>query len=362
MHEGRENRENRGDPEDRQDLPWKQITLFLLTIGVLILCALLLQSFFSAIFGAVILAVITQHPYNWLSTRVRNRNACATIAIILIVLAVFVPGYYLAQSLGKQALSFVAVLRSGTTQNSLTDFIANRPALASQIESISASIDANNAARTTAAYFGSKFAALLGDSVHLITEIVVMLFLLFFFLRDRTLALSSLRSLIPLHEHETTELLDRIDDTIFATALGRLTIALVQGVLAGLAFWALGVPNVILWAFTLTAFAMIPAFGAFLVWGPIAIYLGLNGHWGKAALLIVWGGLVVSTIDNILYPILIGSHTRAHIAIILLTILGGIAVFGPLGIVLGPVIFTIGSALLEFWKARTAPPTEAPQP
>jgi predicted PurR-regulated permease PerM len=99
---------------------------------------------------------------------------------------------------------------------------------------------------------------------------------------------------------------------------------------------------------------MIPAFGSFLVWGPVAIYLGLTGHWGKAALLAIWGGLIVSTIDNILYPILVGSHLRAHTATILLAVLGGIALFGPVGIVLGPVLFTIAATLLDIWHTRTS--------
>jgi predicted PurR-regulated permease PerM len=340
--------------EGRESPPWRQITLYLLTFATLILCAFILQPFFSAIVGAIVLAVVTEIPYNWLSTRIPNRTACATVALILVILAVIVPGFFLAQELGEQALRAIASLRNPSTQNVLTDYIANHPALANRIEAFSASIDVNNAARTTAAYVGSKAAIILGNSVHLVTEIVVMLFLLFFLFRDRQLALTALRSLIPLREDETSELLERIDDTIYAAFLGRLAIALVQGVLAGLAFWTLGVPGVFLWALTLTAFAMIPAFGAFLVWGPVAIYLGLNGHWGKAALLAIWGGLIVSTIDNILYPILIGGHLRSHTAIILITILGGIAVFGPLGIILGPVIFTIASTLLDIWHARTA--------
>jgi predicted PurR-regulated permease PerM len=343
--------------DSRAELPWKQITLFLLTFGILILCALLLYPFFPAIVGAIVLAVITQHPYDWLSTKIKNRSTCAAIALILVILAIIVPGYFLAEDLVKQALATVATLRSDATQNRVTDYIANRPALASNIESVSSSIDINNAARSAAAFIGSKFTTFLGNSVHLITELVIMLFLLFFLFRDRQLALSSLRSLLPLHEDETTELLDRLGNTIFATALGRLTIAAIQGILAGLAFWVLGVPGVILWAFTLTACAMIPAFGAFLVWGPVAIYLGLHGHWGKAALLGIWGGFVVSTIDNILYPVLIGSHLRAHTATILISILGGIAVFGPIGIILGPVLFTIASTLLNIWRTRTTKPS-----
>jgi predicted PurR-regulated permease PerM len=343
--------------QNSRETLWKQITLFLITLAVLVLCAFILSPFSSAIVGAIVLAVATQRPYDWLATKVKNRSACAAIALIVVILAIIIPGFFLAQDLGKQALATIATLRSDTTQNKVTDYIANRPALASNIESVSASIDFNNAARTAAAYVGSKFATVVGNSVHLLTELVVMLFLLFFLFRDRQLAITSLRSLLPLREDETTELLDRVRDTIFATALGRLTIAAVQGILAGLAFWVLGVPGVLLWAFTLAAFAMIPAFGAFLVWGPVAIYLGIHGHWGKAALLAIWGGLVVSTIDNILYPVLIGSHLRAHTTTILISILGGIAVFGPVGIILGPVLFTIAATLLDFWRTRTAQPS-----
>jgi predicted PurR-regulated permease PerM len=343
--------------DSRQAIPWKEITLFLITLGVLLLCALLLRPFFSAIVGAIVLAVVTQRPYDWLASKIKNRSLCAAVALILIVLAVIIPTFFLAQKLGEQALNTINAFRNGAHQDRITGFIANRPALASRIEDFTASIDINNAARSTAAYLGGNLAGLLGNSVRIITQLVVMLFLLFFLLRDRALALISLRALLPLHEDESNELLTRVGDTILATALGRLTIAVVQGILAGLAFWVLGVPGIILWAFTLTACAMIPAFGSFLVWGPVAIYLGLTGHWGKAALLAIWGAVIVSTIDNILYPILVGSHLRAHTTTILLSILGGIAVFGPIGIVLGPVLFTLASTLLDIWHNRTSQPS-----
>jgi predicted PurR-regulated permease PerM len=335
--------------DSRAETNWKQITLFLITLGVLILCALVLRPFFIAIVGAIVLAVVTQRPYDWLASKIKRPSLCASVALVVIILAVIVPAYFLAQDLGEQALAFVKALRSGAHQDRISSFIANRPALAAQIESFTSSIDVTNAARTAAAYVGGNLAGFVGNSVRLITQLVVMLFLLFFLLRDRALALASLRALLPLRDDETEELLHRVGDTILATALGRLTIAAVQGVLAGLAFWVLGVPGVLLWAFTLTACAMIPAFGSFLVWGPIAVYLGLTGHWGKAALLAIWGGLIVSTIDNILYPILVGSHLRAHTATILLSILGGIALFGPLGIVLGPILFTLADTLLDIW-------------
>jgi len=348
--------------ESRDVTPWKQITLFLITLAVVILCALILKPFFSAIVLAIVLAVITQRPYDWLATKIKNRSLCATIALVIITLAIIIPTFFLAQKIGEQALSTINAFRSGAHQEKINNFIANRPGLASRIEDFTNSIDINNVFRSIAAYLGGNLAGFLGNSVRIITQLVVMLFLLFFLLRDRALALVSLRSLLPLREHEITELLDRAGDTILATALGRLTIAAVQGVLAGLAFWVLGVPGVILWAFTLTACAMIPAFGSYLVWGPVAIYLGLTGHWGKAALLAIWGAVIVSTIDNILYPILVGSRLRAHTATILLSILGGIAAFGPIGIVLGPVLFTLATTLLDIWHARTTNQPSPPDP
>ncbi len=199
---------------------------------------------------------------------IKNRSACSAIALVAVVLAVIVPTFFLAQELGKQAFTTIAAFRNGAHQEKIAGFIANRPALAARIEDFTNSIDINNAARGTAAYLGGNLAGFLGNSVRIITQLVVMLFLLFFLLRDRALALTSLRSLLPLRDDETSELLQRVGDTVLATALGRLTIAAVQGVLAGLAFWVLGVPGVVLWAFTLAVCAMVPAFGSFLVWGP----------------------------------------------------------------------------------------------
>ena len=335
---------------------WQKTTLFLLTLAALILCALLLHPFFSAIVGAIVLAVIAQRPYDWLATKIRNGNACAALALLLVLLAIVVPSFFLAQELAQQAIEAVTSLRDDTHQQRIVDFISRHPAVADRVFAFTSSIDPNNAARATATYLGQNLGSFLGSSVHTITEIIVMLFVLFFLFRDRDQALALLRSLLPLRKHEATELLHRLDDTIVATALGRLVIAAVQGVLAGLAYWVLGVPGVVLWAFTTAIVALIPAFGTVLVWAPIAIYLGLTGHWGKAAILALWGGLIVSTIDNILYPILVGTRLRAHTVTILISILGGVALFGITGIVLGPLIFTLAGTLLEFWHVRSDPP------
>src|SRR5271168_4557783 len=175
--------------DSRQETPWKQITLFLLSLGVLVLCALLLQPFVTAIVVAIVLAVVTRRPYDWLTSKIKNRSTCAAIALVFVILAVIIPAFFLAQKLGKQALNAVNALRSDANHQRITGFIANRPARASSIQSFTSSIDINNAARASAAYLGGNLAGLLGNSVRVITQLVVMLFLLFFLFRDRALAL-----------------------------------------------------------------------------------------------------------------------------------------------------------------------------
>jgi predicted PurR-regulated permease PerM len=154
-----------------------------------------------------------------------------------------------------------------------------------------------------------------------------------------------------------------MSSTINATALGRLVIGLIQGLLAGLAFWVFGVPNTMLWMAVTVIASILPAVGASIVWVPIALYLGLTGHWGKAALLTAWGTFVVSSIDNFLYPVLVGSKLNQHTVSILLAILGGVVIFGFSGVILGPLAFTIAATLLDIWRSRNNnPQSTAPLP
>lgn len=332
---------------------WRQITLFLITLGVLVLCALLLQPFLVAIVGAIVIAIVTERPYLWLASKLGRGNLCAAIALLLVTLSIIIPVFFLAQSVSEQVTNLIANLRSESTQMKIADYFSRHPLLAERVQSITDNIDIPTTARSAAAAIGSRFAALIGRSIGAITQIVAMLFILFFLYRDRELAGRFARSLLPLNDEEAHTFLMRLRGTIYATALGRFAIAGLQGTLAGLAFWVLGVPDAFLWAILTGVLAMIPAFGAFLVWTPVALYLGFSGSWVKAGLLAVWGGGVVSLVDNFLYPTLVGPHLRQHSVAVLLSILGGISLFGVTGIVLGPLTFGAAATLLDIWRERT---------
>ena len=137
-----------------------------------------------------------------------------------------------------------------------------------------------------------------------------------------------------------------------------LVISAIQGTLGFLIFWILGLPSPLLWGVVMFFLSMIPMAGAFLVWVPAAIYLALIGAYVKALILVVWGLVVIGSIDNFLSPRLVGRRARLHELLIFFSVLGGLEVFGILGLVLGPVVVAITLALIEMVRQSFKPPSE----
>ena len=134
----------------------------------------------------------------------------------------------------------------------------------------------------------------------------------------------------------------------------RLPSRVVQGTLGGLMFWWLDLPAPLLWGAVMAMLAVVPVLGAFIVWIPAAIFLFLQGSEGKALLLTLWGSIVVGGIDNVLYPILVGTQLKMHTVLAFVSLVGGLIVFGTSGLILGPVIFTVTKILLETWSRHNS--------
>ena len=115
-------------------------------------------------------------------------------------------------------------------------------------------------------------------------------------------------------------------------------------------FWWLGLPAALLWGVVMALLAVVPVLGAFVVWIPAALFLALEGSWGRAVILIVWGAVVVGGIDNLLYPMLVGNRLKMHTVLAFISLVGGLMLFGPSGLILGPVALTITTVLLEIWR------------
>jgi predicted PurR-regulated permease PerM len=166
----------------------------------------------------------------------------------------------------------------------------------------------------------------------------VMLYVLFFLLRDGRSLSQSIARAIPLREDHTHRVLEQFATVVRATVKGNILVALVQGALGGIAFAVLGVGGAMLWGAVMALFSLLPAVGAFIVWAPVAAYFFFTGAIAKAVGLTLWGAVVIGLVDNFLRPILVGKDTRMPDYLVLVATLGGLAVFGLNGFVIGPVV------------------------
>ena len=184
-----------------------------------------------------------------------------------------------------------------------------------------------------------------------IFKFFLMTVALFFLFRDGEQLMEKIKALIPLSATEREKILKRIVDMIHATIYGGVVVALVQGTLGGLGFLMVGIPTPLFWGTVMAFFSFVPIFGTALVWFPAVVILFAQGTYLKAVILLMWGTLVVSLSDNILRPILIGGRTQVHILLLFFGILGGLRVFGLLGLIAGPLVITICLALIDIYTS-----------
>jgi predicted PurR-regulated permease PerM len=226
------------------------------------------------------------------------------------------------------------------------------PALESLVTQIDQRIDLPGTVKSFTGWLISRAGLIVKGSVFQLVDFMLTFYLLFFFLRDRRAALQMIKSLSPLRPSEMNRLFHRVGDTIVATIYGTLVVSALQGLLGGLMFWWLGLPAPLLWGTVMGVLALVPVLGAFVVWLPAALFLVMDGSWGQALVLTLWGLLVVGTIDNLLRPILVGNRMKLPTVLAFISVLGGLLQFGAAGLILGPAILAVTTVLLEIWSGR----------
>ena len=201
---------------------------------------------------------------------------------------------------------------------------------------------------------GIFVAALSSTTVNTLSFVVnffIFLYTLFFLLLDGPAMMARIKRFVPLPDRDRDRLFDKFLSVTRATLRGTLVIGAVQGMLGGLAFWALGISGAIFWGVVMVVFSVLPVVGGALVWVPAAIMLALSGQFVKAIILVTFCGLVVGSVDNVLRPRLVGRDTEMHDLMILFSTLGGIMAFGAVGFILGPIIAALFQTVWELMDA-----------
>lgn len=337
----------------------RALVLMAVTAFGLFLCYRLTAPFLPALTWAVTLAVLFAPAHGWIEARLRRQNAAACLSVLMVAVIVVVPATFVAERLVSEAAAGAEVIRERVESGGWRRVLDAHPSMAPVGAWIEQQLDLAGIVSGAAGWLTNTGASLVRGSVVQFVALLLTFYLLFYFLRDRAAALSSLRALSPLPAGEMTRMFQRVADTIHATIYGTVVVAAVQGALGGLMFWWLGLPAPLLWGVVMGLLAVVPVLGAFIVWIPAAIYLALAGFWVKAIVLVVWGGVVVAGIDNVIYPILVGNRLKMHTVLAFISIVGGLIVFGAAGLILGPVVLTITALLLEVWRARIAEPPDA---
>ena len=330
------------------------LVLIVVTGAGIYFCFLLAAPFFPALAGALALAVLSAPLHRWLESRVKRPNLAATLCVVVVALLVVVPATFVGQRILGEAARGAETIRAMVESGEWRGAFDAHPRIAPIGHWIEQHFDLPRVVQATASWLTNTAASFVRGSLVQLIGTVLTFYMFFYFLRDRGVALESFRSLSPLSKSDMNRLFTDVFDTVHATVYGTFAVAAVQGVLGGLMFWWLGLPEPLLWGFVMGLLAVVPVMGAFVIWIPAAIFLALEGSGGKALLLVIWGAIVVGGIDNLLYPMLVGRRLKMHSVVAFVSIVGGLIVLGPSGVILGPVIFTVTGVLLDIWSRRNA--------
>jgi predicted PurR-regulated permease PerM len=334
-----------------------QALVLIVATGIgIYLCYRLALPFLPALVWALALAVLFTPFHRWLESKLKRPSLAAAISVLMVGLIVAVPATFVGQRLVMESAKGAEIIKAKVESGEWRRAIEAQPRLAPLADWIERQFDLPGTVKTFATWLTTTAGSIVKGSVVQVIGFCLTFYLLFYFLRDRRAALQSLRSLSPLSAAQMDRLFGRVTDTIYATVYGTLAVAAVQGLLGGLMFWWLGLPAPLLWGVVMALLAVVPVLGAFVVWIPAALFLALEGSWGKALILTAWGGLVVGTIDNLLRPVLVGKRLKLHTLLAFISVVGGLILFGPAGLILGPVALTITTVLLEIWRHRGMDP------
>ncbi|MCY1394785.1 putative inner membrane protein [compost metagenome] len=325
----------------------------------------ILVPFYGAIFWAVILGILFAPLQRRLLMRLKfRRNLAAFITLFLCVVIAIVPVIIISTLLVQEGAALYQRIESGELDigSYIERFKDLLPSYFSHMLDRMGMGDLKGLRDkiTKSALQGSQFFATQAFSFGQVTfdlllSFCVMLYLLFFFLRDGAELARKVRTAVPLGDHQKRRLQLKFNRVVRATVKGNVVVALTQGALGGLIFWFLDIPSVVLWAVLMAFLSLLPAVGAGIVWAPVATYFLMIGATWQGVGLALYGVFVIGLVDNVLRPILVGKDTRMPDYLVLVSTLGGLAIFGLNGFVIGPLIAALFIASWDIFSSHKKP-------
>ena len=337
------------------------IGMLAVTAFALYVCWLMVKPFLSVLAWAVVLVIVFYPVHRRLAVRIARPGLRALVSCTLVVVVIVLPLIVLTTVVANELIQVIPQLPARISEllaSPTSPFARISGWLQTRfgVDTVSSRAFMVDQLKQSSDWLLGSSLNVMGNIVNGIVQAFFVLFTMYYLFKDGDKIVDRLPSAMPLEREQSEAIIVRTKEVVSASVYGVVAIAAIQGFMGGIAFWILGIPSPLLWAVLMAFVCMIPVAGSFLVWAPLAIYLIMTGHWTKAIILIVWGALIISSVDNLLRPKLVGGQTRLHELLVFFAVLGGISVFGLLGIVLGPVMLAITLGLLRTFQIQPPPP------
>jgi predicted PurR-regulated permease PerM len=338
---------------NRNDEQLRWLVWLIVTGLMLYLCWKMLEPFVNILLSAIVQVAVFLPLHQHVLKRLKNPSlsALATIGLILLIvtaplIAVTIGTISQATNLAEDVQGYIAALQAdmATGQNQAL-YLKIRPFL--NLDAPSGSEAIQRLLENSANFVMKNTMSILGGTIGAIFGGVLVLFTMYYLFRDHKKILELLPNLLPMEHSHGEALLLRIREVLNASVNGVLVIALIQGTLGGVMFWILGIHSSLLWGVAMVFLSLIPLLGTSIIWLPAALILLAKGYWIKCIVLIVWGVAVIAMVDNLLRPRLVGQKAHMHELLIFFSVLGGVKIFGVLGILLGPVVLSVALGFIE---------------
>jgi predicted PurR-regulated permease PerM len=322
--------------------------VLLLVVAVSVLFLAVAWPFLEPLLLGALLAGLFHPLYRWITQLVGGRRSFgAVLTLLVLFIVVLVPvsaflGIVVQQALtvSDEAIPWLRQHLGAASTFNLHDWLVQRfPALADYVPSQEQLLQhVGTAAKSAGAFLVTVLSRMTATTAAFILNLFVMLYAMFFFFKDGNTILERIFYYLPLSDEDETRMLARFTSITRATIKGTVVIGIIQGALAGIAFWMAGIQGAAFWGTIMTILSIVPGIGAALVWVPAVVILFINGQYVTATLLLAWCAAVVGTIDNFLRPALVGRDAKMPDLLILIGTLGGLFLFGPIGFIVGPIV------------------------
>jgi predicted PurR-regulated permease PerM len=325
------------------------ISFFIIMLVVLILVILIIRPFIDILAFGIILTILFHPVFRWLTKKLKSETWAAVATVVLIFLIILAPVLFFGNILVGESIELYNKFKSGDLVLSRDQIIQNLPPQAQNfIENFTR--DINGALERAASHAFESLSGILSNVTSFVISLFVLILTLYYLLRDGDRIKRFFMDLSPMADRQEDVLIGRIITAVNGVVKGSFLTALTQGVVATIGYFIFGIPEPIVWGLLTIIAALVPTVGTALVLVPAIVYLLITGRVPNAIGLTIWGAVAVGLIDNFLAPRFVGSRAKVHPLLVLLSVLGGLQFFGPIGFLLGPILMAIFVALVDMYR------------